>query len=118
VRSIKFRAWDGKKMNENVVIVDGDAYKRGYFGNIFNPDAKAGEPMQFTGLKDNNGQEIYEGDVVRDNDSLLWKVFFEDGCFLVNGGEYGLIEHLIELAPLFCEVIGNKFEHQHLLKEA
>ncbi|ODA18271.1 hypothetical protein A5N86_05960 [Geobacillus thermoleovorans] len=71
--------------------------------------------MLYTGLKDKNGTEIYEGDVIRDNDGFLWVVYFEDGMYCAKGGEYETVEYLIEFCPEWCEVIGNIYEHPHLL---
>lgn len=70
MREIKFRFWDGEKMLprkgvyfEPMVGLDGELAK-----NDCQLWKGKGVLMQFTGLKDKNGKEIYEGDIVRTND--------------------------------------------------
>lgn len=61
MRKIKFRAWDGNKMVR--------AHTLEFLDNGVNVNAHIGVPisylMQYTGLKDCDGVEIYEGDIIQ-----------------------------------------------------
>lgn len=120
MREIKFRAWDAKEKqmlevnhlfnlgNKQPIEVWTNDYEGGY---RFNPDKS--ELMQYTGLKDMNGVEIYECDVVRFDTNvqiLESEVTYYHGMFTIK--KYG------EKIPLFTalKVIGNKFENPKLLE--
>ena len=68
--------------------------------------------LQYTGLKDENGREIYEGDIVRHATwGDVYEVIFEDGGFYVlSSYDFQTINEY----PL--EVIGNIFENPELLE--
>lgn len=68
------------------------------------------ELMQFTGLKDKNGKEIYEGDLVAHNASAKpIDVEFIDGTFEpFSKSDFGWTSTL-------CEIIGNIYENPELL---
>lgn len=126
MREIKFRAWDLK--NKKIIPVamncvyrnrhslHGDIYI--YQAEPFGESVRI-ELMQFTGLKDSNGKEIYEGDIVEFSDRLtkirdaLGVVGFKNGSFIIYSGaitHYRWIDYDVE-------VIGNTYENHSLLEE-
>lgn len=134
-REIKFRAWDerNKKMmtshliwGENTVCLDGIMYESTSESTHLDDISVL---MQYTGLKDKNGVEIYEGDILTDDIShrnINTVVRFgqhmtsddyyaspANGWFLEGDDKDG--RSLTEDMQLDYEVIGNIYENPELL---
>ena len=62
-RIIKFRAWNGHKMYYDDLVVVGPLDIS--LNKLLKKTGKTFNLMQYTGLLDRNGKEIFEGDVVR-----------------------------------------------------
>jgi len=73
--------------------------------------------MQYTGLKDCRGVEIYEGDILGNgkNNKNIYEVTFEDGCFdntlIFEDESYEYFHNSYQL-----EVIGNIYENPELIQ--
>ena len=115
-REIKFRIWD--KINR--------MWLRCFNVNLFDiGDLPNVELMQYTGLKDKNGKEIYEGDIVKYKfpyDTRLKHI--SPVKFLETEASFGIKDIYGNEIPLYTisannyfEVIGNIYENKNLLEE-
>ena len=137
MREIKFRAWDktGKYKSMCQVInlysgehpfaqcacdwQDGDVYR----WRVFTRGLDAIELMQFTGLKDKNGKEIWEGDILRsvygENGNVAGFVFyraFEFVCMRKSKKSWHDFGCVVGEEGEIYEVIGNIYSNPELLK--
>ena len=83
-------------------------------------DNKSGILMQYTGLKDKTGKEIYEGDILKsitlDNKEHFQDVYFKEGAFCLRTGfDTTLGVHLYKRRIIAHEVVGNIYENPELL---
>ena len=128
MREIKFRAWvKEKKAIFEVILIDYVSKKVTYLlervGHLLSiRDAKFNdvELMQYTGLKDKNNKEIYEGDILFESfGERYYKVVFENGGFRAEfKGDFD--EHsfdLIDVVAQGCEIVGNIYENSKFIKE-
>lgn len=123
MREIKFRAWF-KDTQEMKSIAMNNLYmgnKSSWMHLSPQPmsDYRLVEIMQYTGLKDNNGREIYEGDIVKrvynSGSSFVGEVIFEEATyFMRNDEQYAFLANQYDSETL--EVIGNIHENPHLLE--
>ena len=126
MREIKFRAWS-KLLNKMLSHEDlnktlKDLTKIEYIAGIFLPLNSDVEVMQYTGLKDSNGNEIYEGDIVKIEDyfgeDIIGRVIYDEataGYVFHKGNERNYFQMTLDLEDYVHYVIGNIYENKDVL---
>lgn len=130
----RYRAWDSveKKFVEHFFITD-----NGLICNMEKPTSEYNSPipiekselilMQFTGLKDKNGKEIFERDIVTDGEfarivqyhqTLGFYMFDEEGNerFFSDSANLEDFEEDAKIVSEILEIIGNVYENPELLE--
>ena len=113
MRTIKFRIWNKflEKMSEPKKLCI-DAELNAFY--IDKPPHHDFELMQFTGLHDKNGKEIYEGDVLQTRSGVGHMVFDNCGYAIKSPGSEA-VDYEFSAFYLECEIIGNIYENPELI---
>lgn len=121
-REIKFRAWlkeERKMVNVETLFI---GINRLCFGNsktedLFFRDFEEVKLMQYAGLNDKNGKEIYENDLISCNKHKNIAVFFEGGCFKVKYLRNSTTTITCTLNSFLekykCGIVGNIYENKN-----
>ena len=125
----KFRAWDSWRKRMSVVdriYIDTEGVRLyDDFGEYWR-DFRDAKLMQSTGLKDKNGKEIFEGDIVQFEDCYEVSDFLYintgiiewcQGGFHVTNRDSVLMEDLLDGDSLDVTIFGNIYESPELLEE-
>jgi uncharacterized phage protein (TIGR01671 family) len=109
MRNIKFRVWDLKLKQwiSSDYYIDIQTGKLNYpIGEVMTEYDNEHILMQYTGLKDNKGIEIYEGDITKSHDGYIRKVIWRDNSWKYFWRVQKVFQGELYLEDM-CDPIGN-----------
>ena len=125
MREIKFRAYY-QRFSDDVWIIEGEYTLRDLTDRGIQFDQERIRWVEFTGLKDKNGEEIYEGDIVDiyrithdTKETIKRELWFTRGVKIsINGVIFGQLRYsslVVNVDDIDFEIIGNIYENPELL---
>ncbi len=113
MRTIKFRAWDESQKYMAYQGTPDLETIQSFFHHFGDENL-----MQFTGLKDKNGKEIYEGDFIKDKEHIYIVSWHDEMATFVIKRKGWMFNHFFKegLDNNDCEVAGNIYENTDLWK--
>ncbi len=118
MRDIKFRAFIEGQDGKYSVDYSDPLFPHIFWNNLYKGIYDT-SPNQYTGLKDKNRKEIYEGDILEFSMHAreVGVVIFRDGSFMVIRNSYDFcIADLEDENWCFFEILGNIYENPELLE--
>ena len=130
----KFRAWHINKQimceviridfEQGIITLDLETDDDEYYWMETDWNFSDVEIMQYTGCRDKNGIEIYEGDVIKDKYDKIWLVQWYVGAFVITNkipdsdGQTSTYSHFSNVSNhhFYFEVIGNMWDNPELLE--
>ena len=130
----KFRAWHIHRQimceviridfEQEIVTLDLETDDDEYYWMETDWNFSDVEIMQYTGCRDKNGIEIYEGDVIKDKYDKIWLVQWYVGAFVITNkipdsdGQTSTYSHFSNVSNhhFYFEVIGNMLNNPELLE--
>ena len=136
MREIKFRVWNNAKKSwvhgpherpdlDGVNLFGENVLLGGFMKGVSIKELNDCVPLQYTGLKDKNGKEIYEGDILAEPNKpdkdliIIVKYDVDNGSYITDpvireAEELSLCKHNIKNRK--WKIIGNIFENPEFLK--
>jgi hypothetical protein len=132
-RTLKFRSYDTVKKewlfgyempNLGGFSLIGEVTLMGELNSVKLEDWSHIDVMQFTGLLDKTGKEIFEGDILTGFSDFpkSYEIHFENGAFRVrykllcgNYYDWGYLHRMLEMPEIYAELIGNLHDNPDLL---
>ena len=112
MKQIKFRAWDGTKMvSPDYITRENIAY---WHEDSILCSSKI--IMQYTGLKDENRVEIFEGDILKIAAKFIGIVKYKRSDLIIESKEGKLYYFSEFISDFIYQAIGNIYENKELLK--